>query len=256
MRRDDLNRRRDQIIQLLCENEALSAADLAERLDVSVQTIRTDLRDLDNAALVQRRGGMVRLRQQSENIGYSPRSSVSRGEKQSIALAVKNLVPDGARVALGTGTTVEACARLLATREKLFVATNNLHAAFALQMAPDAVVELAGGTLRLRDLDVIGGDSTRFFAGFRVDQAIFSCGGISATGEVLDYNRDEVAARTAIAGCAHQKILVVDSTKFNHDLPCRHGQLWDYDYVIVGGVLAEELATQCAKSGCTVISVG
>lgn len=255
MRRDDLNKRRDLIIQILCENEALSATDLAARLDVSVQTIRTDLRDLDTAALVQRRGGMVRLRQQSENIGYSPRSSVARSEKQNIALAVKNLVPDGARVALGTGTTVEACARMLATREKLFVATNNLHAAFALQLAPEAVVTLAGGTLRLRDLDIIGGASTAFFAGFRLDQAIFSCGGISASGEVLDYNTDEIAARTAITACARETILVVDSTKFDRDLPCRNGMLWDYDHVITRAVLPPLFLKNCAKHRCHVVQV-
>lgn len=254
MRRTDLNRRRDQILQLLSENEALSAAGLAARLNVSVQTIRTDLRDLDSAALVQRRSGMVRLRQQSENIGYSPRSSVSHLEKQSIAQAVLSLVPDGARVGLGTGTTVEACARLLATRRRLFVATNSLHAAFALQTAPEAVVELAGGTLRLRDMDVVGGDSTAFFAGFQVDYAIFSCGGLSPAGEVLDYNRDEIAARSAIVACAHHSILVVDSTKFDRDLPCRSAMMWDYDHVITSAPVPQNLAQTCAREGCNLIT--
>lgn len=108
--RQDVTQRRDKIIALLSENETLAAATLSERLAVSVQTIRADLRDLDEAGLVQRRNGKVRLRQQSENIGYLPRESVARQEKQRIGLAVKNLIPQGARVALGTGTTVEHCA--------------------------------------------------------------------------------------------------------------------------------------------------
>jgi len=55
MRRLDLAERRDRIISLLSESGDLSAAELSERLSVSVQTIRTDLRDLDEAGLVQRR---------------------------------------------------------------------------------------------------------------------------------------------------------------------------------------------------------
>jgi len=256
MRRSELTRRRDEIIGLLCELGDLSAADLAARLDVSVQTIRTDLRDLDEAALVQRRNGVVRLRQQSENIGYAPRISVARSEKQQIAMAVRDLVEDGARLALGTGTTVEACARMLAaSRRDLFVATNNIHAVIALQGAPGAVVSLAGGTVRLRDLDLIGTASRDFFADYLVDTAIFSCGGLSARGEVLDFNTDEIAARVSVAGCARRRVLVVDGAKLGRDLPCRKHGLWDYDVVVTGARIPPAVLTRCRSAGCQVIRV-
>ncbi|SFJ21780.1 DeoR/GlpR family DNA-binding transcription regulator [Celeribacter neptunius] len=255
MRRLDLAERRDRIISLLSESGDLSAAELSERLSVSVQTIRTDLRDLDEAGLVQRRNGAARLRQQSENIGYLPRESISRQEKQRIALAVKNLIPDGARVALGTGTTVEHCARLLASRENLFVASNSIHAVCALQHAPGAVVEMAGGSVRMRDLDLIGMASFEFFSRYRVDYAVFSCGGLSASGAVLDYNSDEIAARKAIAGCARTRILVADTEKLGLDLACQHGQLWEYEVIVTGADLSEDLARRCAQEGCKLIRV-
>lgn len=247
--------RRDRIISLLSEYGELSAAELSARLAVSVQTIRTDLRDLDDAALVQRRNGAARLRQQSENIGYLPRESISRQEKQRIALAVKNLIPDGARVALGTGTTVEQCARFLASRKNLFVATNSIHAVCALQTAPGAAVEIAGGTVRMRDLDMIGVASLEFFSKYRVDHAVFSCGGISASGAVMDYNSDEISARKAIAGCANKTILVADTEKFGLDLACRHAHLWDHDMIVTGADLPGDILQACEARGCRVIRV-
>ncbi|MFS4580896.1 DeoR/GlpR family DNA-binding transcription regulator [Phaeobacter sp. C3_T13_0] len=255
MKRIDLKDRRDRIVTLLSEVAELSASELSERLDVSVQTIRTDLRDLDDAGLVQRRNGAARLRQHSENIAYSPRESISRQEKQHIAMAVKNLVEDGAHIALGTGTTVEHCARLLAVRKDLFVATNSLHAVVAMQNAPGAVVELAGGMVRLRDLDLIGSASMEFFSRFHLDQAVFSCGGISAGGDVLDYNSDEILARRSIGQCAREKILVVDSTKFGLDMPCGMHKIWDYDVVVSGQKLAVDLLERCKTSGCRIIEV-
>ncbi|MCG7629124.1 DeoR/GlpR family DNA-binding transcription regulator [Epibacterium sp. MM17-32] len=254
MKRDDLNIRRDRIIALLTENQELSARDLAAQLGVSVQTIRADLRDLDAAALVQRRNGAVRLRQQSENIAYLPRVGASRLAKQQIALVVKNLVKDGARVALGTGTTVEQCARMLAIRQNLFVATNSIHAVHALQNAPGAVVELAGGTVRLRDLDLIGAASAGFFSRFRMEQAIFSCGGLSEGGEVLDYNAAEIVARQSITECARERILVVDSAKFGRDLPCRMGHLWEYEVVVTNAPLSADIRDRCAATGCRIIA--
>lgn len=255
MTRLDLPARRDRIIALLAEQGELSAADLARHLGVSVQTIRTDLRELDDSFLVQRRNGSARLRQQSENIAYRPRESIARQEKQRIALAVKALIPDGSRVALGTGTTVEHCARHLAAREDLFIATNNIHAVCALQNAPGTIVEMAGGAVRLRDLDLIGGAALEFFARFRVDFAVFSCGGLSADGHVMDYNSDEVSARRAIAGCAKQTILVVDSQKIGLDLACRQAAIWDYDYVVTGAVMTESVVISCAAEGCTILTV-
>lgn len=45
--RQDVTQRKDEIIALLSENEVLSAAELSAELTVSVQTVRTGLRDLD-----------------------------------------------------------------------------------------------------------------------------------------------------------------------------------------------------------------
>lgn len=251
----DVTQRRDEIISLLSKNGTLSAVELSVELSVSVQTIRADLRELDEARLVQRRNGNVRLRQQSENIGYLPREGIARQEKQSIALVIKNLIPDGARVALGTGTTVETCARFLASHKDLFVASNSIHAVCALQQAPGVAVELAGGTLRMRDLDMIGTPALEFFAKYRVDYAIFSCGGLSEGGRVMDYNADEISARKAIAGCGKKCILVMDSTKNGLDLAFQMGHVWDVDVIVTGAKLSASVSESCARHNCQVIQV-
>ncbi|MEP5171332.1 MAG: DeoR/GlpR family DNA-binding transcription regulator, partial [Erythrobacter sp.] len=251
--RREVTQRRDEIIALLSKSETLSAIELSSELAVSVQTIRADLRDLDEAGLVQRRNGNARLRQQSENIGYLPRESIARQEKQRIALAVKSLIPDGARVALGTGTTVETCARFLASHNDLFVASNSIHAVCALQQAPGVAVELAGGTVRMRDLDMIGTPALEFFAKYRVDYAVFSCGGLSEEGMVMDYNADEMSARKAIASCGKKSILVMDSTKNRLDLAFQMGQLWDVDIVVTGARFSPPVMESCARHGCEVI---
>lgn len=253
MKPSDLHQRRDRILALLAEHGELSASDLSGQLGVSVQTIRTDLRGLDEAALVQRRNGVARIRQQAENIAYSPRLSASRLEKQRIAQRVQGLVSDGDRIALGTGTTVVHCARLLANRQNLFVVTNSMHAVIALQHAPGARVEMAGGQVRLRDLDFVSATSWQFFDSFRVDTAIFSCGGVSENGDVLDFNSDEIAVRKAIAACAKKTVLVADSAKFGRDLPCRSGSVSDYDVFVSAASLSETLQEKCDHANCRIL---
>ena len=251
----DLARRRDLIVNLLSMHGTLSAAELAERLEVSVQTIRTDLRDLDEQGAIRRRHGQASLNRGTENIGYQPRLAIARDQKGRIGQAVADLIPDTARVALGTGTTVEEVARALVVRENLLVATNNIHAVLALRAAPGIAVHLAGGKVRLRDLDLIGAESQDFFGQFSLDIAVFSCGALSPEGEVMDYNPEEIRARRAIAACARRTVLILDSTKIGRPAPLRHGALWDYSTVVHGGTLPEDVVARCAQAGCQLIPV-
>ncbi|ATI43636.1 ArsR family transcriptional regulator (plasmid) [Pacificitalea manganoxidans] len=255
MAQNDIARRRDRVVNLLSRYGELSAGQLADMLEVTVQTIRADLRDLDDQRLVRRRHGGASLVAAGENIGYAPRQAVARDEKARIGAAAAALVSDGATVALGTGTTVEAVARALLPREKLFVATNNIHAALALQAAPELTLSLAGGRVRLRDMDLIGAEAGEFFAALRLDLAVFSAGGIGAGGEILDFNEDEVRARRAIMGAARHRVLVVDHTKIGRDAPCLRGSVAEVETLIHGGDLPPVLADLCAGAGTQVIAV-
>ncbi|MGO4852996.1 DeoR/GlpR family DNA-binding transcription regulator [Phaeovulum sp. W22_SRMD_FR3] len=234
MKNTETARRRDRILSLLSSHASLSATALAERLAVTVQTIRSDLRMLDEEGIVRRRHGSAHLLTPGDNIGYQPRMAVARDEKIRIGEAVAALIPPGASVALGTGTTVEACARALARHEGLSVFTNNIHAVLALQLAPKVSVSLAGGAVRLRDLDFIGSESVEFFARLRPDFAVFSVGGISAAGDLLDFNMEEVRARRAIFDCARHRILVVDQSKIGRAAPHSHGKLWAAETLVCG----------------------
>lgn len=253
MSSDEAARRRDQIINLLSAYGELSAKAMAAMLDVTVQTIRSDLRSLDDAALVRRRHGLARLAIPQENIGYQPRLAVSRTEKERIGAAVASLLPNGASVALGTGTTVEAIARALSGHEQLSVATNNLHAVLALRAARDISVSVAGGRVRMRDLDLIGAEASEFYETLRMQFAVFSVGGVSLGGDLLDFTMDEVRARRAIAACASHRILVIDHAKIDRAAGFAMGHVSDLDTVVCGGALPEALTSACREAGTRIV---
>ncbi len=107
VRAQEKARRRDQIVDLLSRYGELSAGQLADFLNVTVQTVRTDLRELDELQLIKRRHGNASLSTPAENIGYLPRTSLAQDDKCRIAAKVADLVPEGASLAIGTGTTAE-----------------------------------------------------------------------------------------------------------------------------------------------------
>ncbi|SIO30128.1 DeoR/GlpR family DNA-binding transcription regulator [Vannielia litorea] len=255
MKASEAARRRDRIVNLLSSYGELSANALSDMLGVSVQTLRADLRALDEARIVRRRHGGASLATSSENIDYQPRQETSRDEKARIGAAVAGIVPNGATLALGTGTTVEAVARALVGHEGLTVATNNIHVVLALRMARRISVLLAGGKVRLRDLDFIGAESAEFFAGLRFDFAVFSVGGLSGDGRLLDFNLEEVRARKAITAAGRRRVLVVDQTKLDRDIPFACGALTDLDTIVCGGQLPAALRQKVQAAGCELLEV-
>lgn len=255
MKASEAARRRDRIVNLLSSYGELSANALSDMLGVTAQTLRADLRALDEARVVRRRHGGASLATSSENIGYQPRQETSRDEKTRIAAAVVEMVPDGATLALGTGTTVEAVARALVGHDGLTVATNSIHVVLALRVAKRIDVVLAGGKVRLRDLDFIGAESVEFFTGLHFDYAVLSVSGISGDGQFLDFNLDEVRARQAITGAARKRILVIDQTKLDRDLPFSCGTLDDIDTLVCGGKLANALRQTARATGCDILEV-
>lgn len=240
--------RRRQLLERVRLHGRQSLETLARQFDVSVQTLRGDARYLAERGLVLRRHGEVLPFPDRENIDYDQRQIINEAGKRHIARRAATLIQDHQSLFLGTGTTVEQLADALHAKQGLQIMTNNLHALIRLcRMEFELIV--AGGRVRRRDQDVIGGDAWRFFQRYRVDVGIVSVGGMDSQGQLFDYNDDEVMAREALLAHAAYRILVLDSTKFELPLRCAAGRLADYDAVITDVPLPDRLRSPLAAKG-------
>lgn len=243
-----LNERRRALLDQVRQQGRQSLEALADQFGVSVQTLRGDIRCLAERGLVLRRHGEVLPFPDQENIGYDQRQIVNESGKRQIARQAASLVQHHQSLFLGTGTTVEQLADALHDKEGLQIMTNNLHALIRLCSTPFELI-VAGGRVRQRDQDVIGGDAWRFFQRYRVDVGIVSVGGMDSQGQLFDYNDDEVMAREALLAHAAYRILVLDKTKFDLTLRCSAGQLADYDAVVTDVAIPDKLRSPLAAKG-------
>ncbi|WP_409526426.1 DeoR/GlpR family DNA-binding transcription regulator [Nitrincola sp. MINF-07-Sa-05] len=245
--------RRQQIVVLINQSGRQSLEQLAERFNVSVQTIRTDIRVLADRGLLMRRHGVAAPFPGRENVDFDQRQIVNRSGKRVIAEQCLELISDYQSLFLGTGTTVEHLADLLNLRKGIRVMTNNIHAATRLCHHPDCELIIAGGLVRKRDQDVVGGDALQFFSRFRVDIGIVSVGGMSRHGQLYDFNTDEVMAREALLLNARQKVLLLDSAKFDTEACCSAGHLTDYDIVVMDQPPGASLRSELSAAGVRLI---
>ena len=241
--------RQEAILDLVRELGFASIEMLAERFNVTPQTIRRSVNGLCEMALLRRvHGGVARL-DASQNLAYENRQILKPAEKRLIGRRVAAFLPDGASLLIGLGTTPEYVAHALAGRKNLCVFTNSLNVAAALARNADIDITLPGGTYRRHDRDIIGEAAAAFFMRFKADFAIFGVGGIDEDGSFLDFNEGEVEARKAMVASCRTAILTADATKFGRAAPFRGGQFGDVDHLFTDGPVPEAFATLPERYG-------
>lgn len=235
-------------------NGKVLAADMAEEMGVAVQTIRRDLRELCAAGLLERvHGGAVRPSGVA-NIGYGDRRALNRDIKIRIARRAAQLIPDHASLFLNIGTTTEAVAQALQAHRNLMVVTNNLNVANILAENPSCNVVVAGGSLRRSDGGLVGDLAALAIDRFKVDFAVIGASAIDLSGDLLDFDPEEVRVSQQVIKAARSTILVADSTKFTRKAPVKIASLAQVDQFVTDRVPSEALINQCTDWGTGIIS--
>ena len=228
------------------------ATDAAESLGVAVQTIRRDIRQLCAAGLLERVHGGAVPPSGVSNIGYGDRRALNRDVKHRIARKAAALIPDNASLFLNIGTTTEAVAHALHAHRNLMVVTNNLNVANILASNPSCDVVVAGGSLRRSDGGLVGDLAALAIDRFKVDFAIIGTSAIDLSGDILDFDQQEVIVSQRALSRARSTILLADHSKFSRPAPLRIASIARIDRVITDADLPGPVARVCNDAGTKV----
>ncbi len=227
------NPRQTKLLDEVRARGAVSVERLAERLGVTLQTVRRDVQRLAEAGLVARFHGGVSVPAKSSSAdAWRQRQSTRSEGKTRIAQAVVAAIPDGSSLMLGVGTTVEAVARELSVRRRLHVVTHSVHVANILAEHPDCRVHLAGGLLRARDRGIEGEIAVDFMRQFKVDFGLISAVGLDADGSLRDQDYRDQKMLHAVIEQSRESWLLVDVSKFHRPAMIEIGRLNQVDRVV------------------------
>jgi len=223
--RIELNRRQEAMLDLVRQQGFISVEALAQHFQMTSQTIRRDINALCRVGLLRRYHGGAGLPSSVENAAYTARQVLCLQEKQRIARAVAEQVPDQASLFITLGTTTEEVAKALMDHRGLRVITNNLNVATILSGNNSFEVIVAGGVVRQRDRGITGEATIDFINQFKVDIGVIGISGIDADGTLLDFDYREVRVQQAIIANSRTVFLAADHTKFGRNALVRLGDL-------------------------------
>lgn len=245
--------RKPEIISIARREGKVTVEGLVNHFGVTPQTIRRDLTELSHDGQLERVHGGAVLPSTTVNIGYNDRRELNQAAKVDIARTCAKLIPNDCSLFLNIGTTTEAVAAELLQHEGLLVVTNNLQIALILSANPGVEVVVAGGNLRKADGGLTGEFAEYIVRQFRFDYSIVGCSALHESGDILDFDRTEVAVSKTILRQSDQVILASDISKFDRKAPARIGSLADVDVFVTNGPLPPPCETLCREAQTQVI---
>lgn len=244
--------RQSEILKLVRQRGSCTIGDLAQRLRVSDETIRRNVKPLVSEGLVLKVHGGIILPDRFNEPPIQRRMQDQRDAKERIADLVAAQIHNGDSLILDTGSTTTYVARALVEHSNLVVVTNSSQIASFLATRNGNRVFMAGGELRAHDGAAFGADTLDFVRRFQVRTAILSMGALHPEKGFMVYHLCEAEFSRAALAQAEQSIAVVDSSKFDRSSLVKVCELDAIDQLVTDSPPDRELAQGLAVAGVTV----
>ena len=206
--------RKIKIHDLVKEKKKVTVSELCELYKVSSATIRNDLRDLQSKGiLIRTHGGAIEKTQTGFEL--EPTQKVSRNiiEKRKIANVAIDLVEDGDKIILDTGTTILELAQLLFQKKNITVLTNDMDAVRVLENHETAQVILMGGIVRKKFHCTNNIQGVQLYKGLMADKAFMGVNALSLVNGAMTPDINQAQTKKLMISIANKIIFLCDSSK-------------------------------------------
>jgi DeoR family fructose operon transcriptional repressor len=243
--------RRRRILDLVRSGGRREVLEIAAETGVAVETIRRDLRVLEERHLLHRvHGAAIPVESGSFETAIDHRSQTRIAEKRRIAAAAVAAIGDAQTIFLDEGYTPVLIAEAIAElRQPLTVVTASLANAIAIAKAPHHSVLSLGGRVRGRTLATVDHWATAMLAPLNLDLAIIGANGITLDSGLTTPDPAVAEVKRTAVAVSRRRIFVGIHTKFGVTSFCSFARVQDFELLITEEALPLRQAQRFAALG-------
>ena len=234
----------------------VSVAELSKEMDVTMVTVRKDLKVLEEKGLLFRaHGSATPVYPYVNDRSVYEKELVHVEEKRAIARRAFELIHSNDAIIIGSGTTVVELARAIPKNFKLTVLTGAMNVTMAMIHLPEVEIVQLGGLVRKSSSSVVGHYAEEMVKDFACSKLFLSVDGISPDFGLTTSNMMEAHLNARMIRAVQQTIVLVDSSKFGKKGFGKIGELEDVDKVITDKGLSDHYVQMLEGKGIEVILV-
>lgn len=244
-----------KIQEILRQNDSVKVTELVHVLNVSIDTVRRDLENMEAKKLLKRvHGGAILAEDRGDQSVFSNRENKNKDKKIELAQLACEYVSEGQAIALNAGTTnLEIAKKLSENFDRLTIISNGLRIIEQFSNKPGFTVIVPGGVLDQQEYALYGKKCEEDIAGYNIDQAFISINAISVTKGLTDFRIHEIDIIKAIMSSARQINVAADSSKFEKVSYLNVCPLDQIDMIITDSTINEDIVKKYKNSGIKVI---
>jgi len=216
----------------LIENESASLDKLCDIFNVSKNTIRRDIAELQKNGIIRKVYGGVTLNIKENTVPFQKRSSQHVHAKSKIGVLASNLVNDGDIIFVDSGSTTVHMIQNLSELENITIITNSLNVIVEASAYPNINVISTGGILQRKTNSFAGIATVNFLKSLNISKAFMATTGISIDKGVTNTTYLEAEIKKSVVAISAQVIVLADHTKFDHSAFMRYCSLGDIDFFV------------------------
>lgn len=235
---------------------SVDVAELASELGVAKETVRRDLRLLEDHGLVRRtHGGAYPVESAGFETTLAFRTTMNVPEKRRIASAAAGLLGDAETVFIDEGFTPQLIAEVLPAGRPLTIVTTSLATAGVLAEREEYTVLLLGGRVRGGTLATVEHWAVRMLSGFVIDLAYLGANGISRELGLTTPDPAVAEVKAQAIKVSRRRILVGMHTKFAAVSFARFAEVSDFEAIVTSTGLSSSEAHRYSLLGPQVVRV-
>lgn len=213
--------RANKIMEILKEKKGSSVKELAALLHVSEMTVRRDLSNLEDEGCIKNVLGVAiyegnqNRKGNAQEYELSAQQVLNEAEKMRIGKMAATLIHDEDTIIIDNGTTTEMLARYLPDHLKVTTLFYSINIMQALKDKPNIEMIFTGGYFRPNTQMFESPEGLEIIKKTRATKVFLSAAGVHKELGITCANDYELLTKKVSMQSAHQKILLVDSSKFD-----------------------------------------
>ena len=246
----------NKINELLKEQHTVTIDKLCDTFNVSKNTIRRDIVELEQAGLIRKvYGGIVRNDQINAIFEpFSSRETRNIKAKQKVASIATSMINDGDVIYIDSGTTTMHMIPYLASKNHITVVTASIHVIDVATNYNNICVIATGGIVYNPSKAFVGPSVITCLKNCNFSKVFLASTGISlehgaTNGSPFEY---EIKQRVVQKKCP--KYLLIDSSKLDKASLMTFCDLKDFDYIVMDEVPPEKYINYFNKNNIKLLT--
>jgi DeoR family transcriptional regulator, fructose operon transcriptional repressor len=246
--------RREKILSLVKSTGRVFVKQLAEDFGVSIDTIRRDLKVIEDEGLIKKTHGgaisisKVRRLPMDDKIRYGEGTE----HQNSVARSAATFIEEGDTVYIGGASIHYILLKYLPLDKEYTVVTNSLKIAEKLKTYSNVETYIVCGKIKHEE-GIVDALATEFIKGLRIDVAFLTGGGLSSKHGLSSSTPEGAIFQRTVSEVSRRKICLANFDKIGIEFFSKTVDIKELDLIITDWEAPEEEIEKIKKNGVKVL---